>query len=91
MKYSDGTSRVYYDWYYVHNGKVDFSADTLCKYNGSWWYVKNGKVDYDDNTLVKYGNNWYWVGDGRVNWNASYLNMEYKGNYYTVQNGVVVF
>ena len=75
----------------MHGGKVDFSARTLCKYNGTWWFVESGKVNYDDNTLVKYGNNWYYVNDGKVAWNKSSNRVKYNGHEYEVRNGIVDF
>ena len=48
-------------WWYVNNGKVDFSARTLIKYNGTWFFVENGKVNFSARTVVKYNGTWFFV------------------------------
>ncbi len=71
-------------WYYVKDGKVDFSATTLVKYNNKWWYVKAGKMARD-NTLVKFNGTWYHVNNGNTT-TATTL-VTYSGSQYYVKNG----
>ena len=83
VKYNGG-------WYYVKNGKIDWSCTTLAQVNnsGAWYYVKNGKIDWTFTGLSKYGNNWYYLEKGKLNWSYSGLAYHYGGWYY-VKNGVL--
>ena len=90
-KQSNATTLCKYNgsWWYVHNGKIDFSsAKTLVKFNGSWWYVHDGKVDFSSRTLVKYNGVWWYVHDGRIDWNEETV-VRYGNAWYHVKNGQV--
>ncbi|MCC8141432.1 MAG: L,D-transpeptidase family protein, partial [Lachnospiraceae bacterium] len=32
-------------WYYVENGKVDFSYTGIAENSNGWWHIKNGRLD----------------------------------------------
>ncbi len=53
-------------WWYIKDGAVDFTANTVAKNKNGWWYVENGKVDL---SYTGFGENdngsWYLVG-GKV-------------------------
>lgn len=90
-KKSNATTLCKYNesWWYVHNGKIDFSsAKTLVKYNGSWWYVHNGRVDFSARTLCKYNGTWWYVNNGKIDWNANTV-VRYGNTWYHVKNGQV--
>jgi hypothetical protein len=69
---------------------MNFSANTLYKFNGSWWYVHNGQVDFSSNTLVKYSGSWWHVSGGRVNFSGSTV-YKYNGTWWYVHGGRVDF
>ena len=75
-------------WWYVHNGKVDFSSKTLCKYNGIWWYIDNGKVNFSATTVCEYDKKLFYVENGKVDFSANKLVKCNNKGYYIV-NGEV--
>ena len=78
-------------WWYVNNGKVDFSARTVVKYNGSWWYVENGKVDFSANTVAKYNGSWWYIKNGKIDFSASNTLVKYNGSWWYIKNGRIDF
>ena len=54
------------DWWYVHNGVIDFQENTLVQNNMGWWYVNNGMVDFNYNGNFKYKNWTYAIKNGHV-------------------------
>ena len=77
-------------WWYVNNGKVDFSARTLIKYNGTWFFVENGKVNFSARTVVKYNGTWFFVEHGKVNFSARTV-VKYNGSWWYIKNGKIDF
>ncbi len=58
-------------WWYIKNGKVDFSANTVAKNKNGWWYVKNGKVDFKYTGIASNKNGTWYVKDGKVRFDYS--------------------
>ncbi len=75
-------------WYYVSNGQVNYTYNSLCKYGEEWFYVENGMVNWTDKTLVKYGDTLFFVQYGKVSWNTNTL-FKYDGIWYHIKNGQV--
>lgn len=57
------------DWWYCHDGMVDFAANTLVKKDQDWWYVKGGKVDFGFTGIGRRNGDWY-VKNGKVQFDA---------------------
>ncbi len=79
-------------WWYVKNGKVDFSANTVAKNKNGWWYVTGGKVQFGFTGLANYKNEngWWYIKGGKVNFNASGVYKNKNGWWY-VKDGKVDF
>ena len=82
-----------YGWWYVRNGKVDFSKNDVIKgdVNGemAWWCVKGGKVQFTY-TVAKNSNGWWAIENGKVNFNfTGFAENEY--GWWYVRNGKVDF
>lgn len=79
-------------WYYVKNGKIDYSYSGLVYYtpNKTWYYVRSGMIDFNYTGLVYNSANktWYYVRFGKIDFN--YTGLVYNtpnGLWYYVQNG----
>ncbi len=53
-------------WWYIKDGKVDFSANTVAKNNNGWWYVKDGKVNFSYNGFGSNSNGKWYIESGTV-------------------------
>ncbi len=53
-------------WWYIKNGKVDFSANTVAKNKNGWWYVKGGKVDFNYTGFASNSNGKWYCEKGSV-------------------------
>ena len=53
------------DWY-VKNGKIVFSANTIACTSSGNYVVAGGKVDYSFNGFYSYAQSWWYVVNGRV-------------------------
>ncbi len=53
-------------WWYIKDGKVDFTVNTVAKNKNGWWYVKGGKVDFSYNGIAQNSNGWWYIKDGKV-------------------------
>lgn len=75
-------------WYYLVNGKPDFTYSNLVNYNGSWFYVHNGIIDWSYTTLSQVNGSgvWYYVKNGKLDWNFTGLYQFYSTWYY-IQKG----
>ena len=57
------------NWYYIHKGTIDYTANTVAKNSSGWWYIRRGKVDFGYNGIAKneYGD-WI-IRNGKVQFN----------------------
>ncbi len=55
-------------WWYIKNGKVDFSANTVASNKYGWWYVVGGKVQFNYTGVANYSNSsgWWYIKNGKV-------------------------
>ncbi len=79
-------------WWYIRNGKVDTTANTVAKNDYGWWYVVGGKVQFDYTGVANYSNSsgWWYISGGKVNFNFTGIASNKNGTWY-VKNGKVQF
>ncbi len=53
-------------WWYIRNGAVDFTANTIAKNKNGWWYVTGGKVDFSYNGFGENEKGLWYCEDGKV-------------------------
>ncbi len=73
-------------WWYIRNGVVDFTANTVAKNKNGWWYVTGGKVQFDFTGLANYKNEngWWYIKNGKVDFTANTVAKNKNGWYYVV-------
>ncbi len=79
-------------WWYVKDGKVDFSANTVAKNKNGWWYVLGGQVKFGFTGLADYSNasGWWYIKNGKVDFSANTVARNKNGWWY-VKDGKVDF
>ncbi len=79
-------------WYYIRNGQVDFTVNTVAKNKNGWYYVVDGKVQFGFTGLANYKNEygWWYIKDGKVDFTANTVAKNKNGWYY-VTDGKVQF
>ncbi|MCC8151263.1 MAG: polysaccharide deacetylase family protein [Lachnospiraceae bacterium] len=79
-------------WWYIRNGKVDFTANTVAKNKNGWWYVTGGKVQFGFTGLGNYGNanGWWYIKNGKVDFTVNTVAQNKNGWWY-VKGGKVQF
>ncbi len=79
-------------WWYIKNGQVDFSANTVAKNNNGWWYVTGGKVQFGYTGVAnhKNANGWWYIRGGKVDFSANTVAKNTNGWWY-VTGGKVQF
>ncbi len=77
-------------WWYITNGKVDRSVNTVAKNKNGWYYVVNGKVQRSFTGLANYKNEngWFYITNGKVDRTFSGIAKNVNGWYY-VKDGKV--
>ncbi len=77
-------------WWYIKNGKVDFTANTVAKNKYGWWYVLGGKVQFDFTGLADYSNSsgWWYINDGQVLFNVETVAKNKYGWFYVKDSKV---
>ena len=96
---SEATSVVYGmvngqdGWWYIHNGKTDFSYNGFAENENGWWYVKDGRVDFDVNSVIEGTVNgekaWWHVKGNKVTYDTT---IAMNGNgWWRIVNGKVDF
>ncbi len=77
-------------WWYIRDGKVDFSANTVAKNKNGWWYVLGGKVQFDFTGLANYKNEngWWYIQDGKVDFSANTVAKNWNGWWYVLDGKV---
>ncbi len=58
-------------WWYIQNGVVDFSANTVAKNKNGWFYVTGGKVDFSYNGFGENKNGKWYCEGGQVTFNKN--------------------
>ena len=76
-------------WWYVKNGVVDFTADTIAMNSNGWWKVTGGKVDFSSNTVAMNEYGWWVVENGKVTFNYNGLATNQNGTWYCVGSKVI--
>ena len=76
-------------WWYVKDGVVDFTADTVAMNKNGWWKVTNGRVDFDFTGTASNQNGSWYIVKGRVDFGFS-GQTESGGITYNVEGGRVV-
>ncbi len=79
-------------WWYIVDGKVDFSHNGVDKNKNGWYYVTGGKVQFGFTGLANYKNDngWWYISGGKVNFNANTVAKNKNGWWY-VTGGKVQF
>ncbi len=75
-----------YGWWYIKNGKVDFTANTVASNKYGWWYVVGGKVQFDYTGVANYSNSsgWWYIKNGKVDFTANTVAKNNHGWWYVV-------
>ncbi len=73
-------------WWYIKNGKVDFSANTVASNKYGWWYVVGGKVQFGYTGVANYANSsgWWYIKNGKVDFSANTVASNKYGWWYVV-------
>ncbi len=73
-------------WWYIKNGKVDFTANTVASNKYGWWYVVDGKVRFDYTGVGNHGNSsgWWYIKNGKVDFSANTVASNKYGWWYVV-------
>ena len=69
-------------WFYVKQGKVDFSKVGLVYNAGNWFWITNGFLNWNSNGVVPYAGKWFCVRNGRVDWSYNGLAVGTTGTWY---------
>ncbi len=79
-------------WWYIRDGEVDFSVNTVAKNKNGWYYVVGGKVRFDFTGLADYKNDngWWYIKGGKVDFTHSGVDKNKNGWYY-MEGGKVIF
>ncbi len=79
-------------WWYIKNGKVDFTHNGVDKNKNGWYYVVGGKVQFGFTGLANYknANGWWYISGGKVNFNHNGVDKNKNGWWY-VEGGKVNF
>ncbi|MCC8151066.1 MAG: Ig-like domain-containing protein [Lachnospiraceae bacterium] len=66
-------------WWYIKNGKVDFSANTVAKNKNGWYYVTGGKVQFDYTGFGSNSNGCWYCESGKVTFKKNSVIQDTKG------------
>ncbi len=58
-------------WWYIKNGKVDFTHTGVEKNKNGWWRVEKGKVNFKFNGFAQNQNGWWYLEKGKVGFNKT--------------------
>ncbi len=76
-------------WWYIRNGKVDFSVNTVAKNRNGWFYVKDGKVDFSYTGIAQNSHGQWYIKDGAVDFTYNGT-INHSNKTYQIRNGKVV-
>ncbi len=73
-------------WWYIKDGKVDFSHNGVDKNRNGWYYVTGGKVQFGFTGLANYKNEngWWYIAGGKVDFTHNGVDKNKNGWYYVV-------
>ncbi len=71
-------------WWYIENGKVTFTKDTIAKNKNGWYYIKDSKVDFSFTGLADFPNEngWWYIEKGKVTFKKDTIAKNKNGWYY---------
>ncbi len=77
-------------WWYIQDGKVDFSANTVAKNQNGWFYILGGKVQFGFTGVADYKNDygWWYIKDGKVDFLANTVAKNKNGWWYVLDGKV---
>ncbi len=77
-------------WWYIENGKVTFTKDTIAKNKNGWYYVKDSKVDFNFTGLADFPNEngWWYCENGKVTFKKDTIAKNKNGWYYVKDSKV---
>ncbi|MBR4026951.1 MAG: glucosaminidase domain-containing protein, partial [Lachnospiraceae bacterium] len=79
-----------YGWWYIENGKVDFTYDGLGTNEHGTWYIEDARVDFNKNGIFHRADGWYYFRGGKVDFSLTTVAKNANGWWY-VKNGKVDF
>ena len=77
-------------WWYVKNGVVDFSANTVASNSNGWWKVTNGKVDFGFTGIASNDIGTWYLKGGKVDFSYNNSSYTYNGKTYNIKGGKAV-
>ncbi len=79
-------------WWYIENGQVTFTKNTVAKNKNGWYYVTGSKVQFGFTGLANYANEngWFYITNGHVDFSKNTVAKNKNGWYY-VTGGKVQF
>ena len=78
------------DWYYLKNGKIDFTYNGIVNNSYGWWKVENGKVNFDFEGSANNEYGWWYLSGGKVDFNYTGFAENANGWWY-VESGQITF
>ena len=76
--------------WYVSNGAIDFTYNSITNDQNGWYKIKNGKFDADYTGVSNNKNGWWRVVNGVVDFNCNSIESNENGRWY-IRNGQVRF
>ncbi len=76
--------------WYVSNGAIDFTYNSITNDQTGWYKIKNGKFDADYTGVSNNKNGWWRVVNGVVDFNCNSIESNENGRWY-IRNGQVRF
>ncbi len=79
-------------WWYIKNGLVDFTKNSVEKNQNGWWLVEGGKVNFNYTGVANYKNDngWWYVSGGKVDFSKNSVEKN-KNGWWLVEGGKVNF
>ncbi len=73
-------------WWYIKDGKVDFTHNGVDKNKNGWYYVEGGKVQFGFTGLSNYenANGWWYIAGGKVDFTHNGVDKNKNGWFYVV-------
>ena len=79
-----------YGWWFVRDGKVDFTYTGIAQNENGWWRIVNGKVDFNCNSVESNEYGWWKLSGGKVDFGFTGIAGNQYGAWF-VRNGKVDF
>lgn len=77
-------------WWFVRDGKVDFTYTGIAQNEYGWWRIVNGKVDFNCNSVESNEYGWWKLSGGKVDFGFTGIAGNQYGAWF-VRNGKVDF